>query len=119
MSSEALYLLSTRIRQMDRGDTTQGLGNPGENIDSYFHPLPGSLSPRQTWQAIEVAGKFASILGNGKAIWRIRVQALTGPSVAALQPRPRPPFARGDDDLILPKLVKSATLAAKPQVVGE
>jgi hypothetical protein len=74
MSSEALYLLSTRIRQMDRGDTTQGLGNPGENIDSYFHPLPGSLSPRQTWQAIEVAGKFASILGNGKAIWRIRDQ---------------------------------------------
>src|SRR6185295_10442170 len=60
---------------MDRGDTTQGLGNPGENIDSYFHPLPGSLSPRQTWQAIEVADKFASILGNGKAIWRIRVKS--------------------------------------------
>ena len=45
---------------MDRGDTTQGLGNPGENVDSYFHPLPGSLSPVQTWQAIEIDGKFAS-----------------------------------------------------------
>jgi len=70
---------------MDRGDTTQGLGNPGENIDSYFHPLPGSLSPRQTWQAIEVAGKFASILGNGKAIWRIRVYIFQ--SYAAADPR--------------------------------
>ena len=39
----------TRIRQMDRGDTTQGLGNPGENVDSYFHPLPVSLSPVQNF----------------------------------------------------------------------
>jgi len=90
MSSEALYLLSTRIRQMDRGDTTQGLGNPGENIDSYFHPLPGSLSPRQTWQAIEVAGKFASILKNGKAIWRIRDEMHGKPVSMPNDPRLRP-----------------------------
>jgi hypothetical protein len=45
---------------MNLGETTQGLGNPGENVDSYFHPLPGSLSPVQTWQAIEIASKFAS-----------------------------------------------------------
>src|SRR4051794_13835822 len=45
---------------MDRGDTTQGLGKPGENVDSYFHPLPSSLSPVQTWQSIETEGKFAS-----------------------------------------------------------
>src|SRR4051794_26263123 len=45
---------------MDRGDTTQGLGKPGENVDSYFHPLPSSLSPVQTWQSIEIEGKFAS-----------------------------------------------------------
>lgn len=52
--------LSPRIRQMDRGDTTQGLGKPSENVDSYFHPLPSSLSPVQTWQSIEIEGKFAS-----------------------------------------------------------
>ena len=38
----------TRIRQMDRGNTTQGIGNLGENVDSYFHPLPSSLSPVHT-----------------------------------------------------------------------
>src|SRR6185436_5750601 len=51
---------SSRIRQMDRGDTTQGLGNPGENVDSYFHPLPSSLFSVQTRQALEIEGKFAS-----------------------------------------------------------
>src|SRR4029079_16249144 len=45
---------------MDRGDTTQGLGNPGENVDSYFHPLPSSLFSVQTRQALEIEGKFAS-----------------------------------------------------------
>jgi hypothetical protein len=28
---------------MDRSDTTEGLGNPGESAESYFHPLPGVL----------------------------------------------------------------------------
>src|SRR3954452_3913426 len=51
---------SSRIRQMDRGDIIQGLGNPCENVDSYFHPLPRSLSPVQTCQSIEIEGKFAS-----------------------------------------------------------
>ena len=67
MSSEALYLLSTRIRQMDRGDTTQGLGNPGENVDSYFHPLPSSLFSVQTRQALEIEGKFASSTKKGQS----------------------------------------------------
>ena len=49
-----------RIRQMDRDDTSQVLGKPGENVDSYFHPLPGSLSPVQSSQAIEIERKFAS-----------------------------------------------------------
>ena len=42
---------------MNRGETTQGLGNPGENADSYFHPLLGSFSPAQTGQATEIQGK--------------------------------------------------------------
>ncbi len=28
----------TRIPQMDRGNTTEGLECPGENVNSYFHP---------------------------------------------------------------------------------
>jgi len=45
---------------MDRGITTEGPGTPNENVDSYFHPLPGLLLPAQTYQVIEIAGKFAS-----------------------------------------------------------
>jgi hypothetical protein len=36
-----------------------------------------------------------------------------------LSRKPRPPFARGDGDLALPKLVRSAMLAAKSLVSGE
>ena len=43
-----------QIRQMDPGESTEGLGIPAENADSYFHPLPGSLSPVRVWQAIEI-----------------------------------------------------------------
>ena len=46
-----------RIGRINRGETTQGLGNPGENADSYFHPLLGSFSPAQTGQATEIQGK--------------------------------------------------------------
>jgi len=45
---------------MDRGITTEGPGTPNENVDFYFHPLPGLLLPAQTYQVIEIAGKFAS-----------------------------------------------------------
>src|SRR5215207_4258621 len=31
----------TWIRQIDRGDITEGLGNSRGNANSYFHPLPG------------------------------------------------------------------------------
>src|SRR6476659_2334051 len=44
------------LQQMNRGETTQGLGNPGENADSYFHPLLGSFSPAQTGQATAIKG---------------------------------------------------------------
>src|SRR6478609_2828636 len=47
------------LQQMNRGETTQGLGNPGENADSYFHPLLGSFSPAQTGQATEIQGKYS------------------------------------------------------------
>src|SRR4051812_25768132 len=63
---------------MDRGDTTQGLGNPGENADSYFHPLLGSLFPVQTGQAIEIEEKSPQVPGNSKATWRIRVEVNIG-----------------------------------------
>jgi hypothetical protein len=33
--------ISTRIRQMDRRNTGEGIGNARENADSYFHPMPG------------------------------------------------------------------------------
>ena len=45
---------------MDRGGATQGPGNPGEIVDSYFHPPPGSLSPVRTWRVIEIERKYAS-----------------------------------------------------------
>src|SRR4051812_42678604 len=40
-------------------------------------------------------------------------------ALRCLSRRPRPPFARGDGDLPLPKPVKRATLAAKPWISGE
>ena len=32
------FALSTRIPQMDQGNTAEALVNPSENRDSYFHP---------------------------------------------------------------------------------
>src|SRR3954466_2458287 len=44
---------------MNGRDPLQGLGIPGENVDSYFHPLSGSLAPAQTQQVFETNGTFA------------------------------------------------------------
>jgi len=62
IADENSATVSSRIRQMDRGDTTQGLENPGEDADSYFHPLSGhalsGLKPALDWNGMEISLKF-------------------------------------------------------------
>ena len=69
-----LATVSTRIRQMDQGDATQRLGNPRENVDPYFHPLPSSLSPALIGRPLKWNENISQVLGDGKAFWGIRVQ---------------------------------------------
>ena len=64
---------------MDRGDTLQVSGNLGKNVDFYFHPLSGLLSPVWTWRVIGVEEKSSSSTGNGKAIRGIRAQKSGNP----------------------------------------
>src|SRR5690349_15928740 len=60
LPSDPAISYSSRIRQMERGDTPQWLENPGQNVDSCFHPLFGSLSPAQTYQSYEIDRNLAS-----------------------------------------------------------
>src|SRR3954451_11922312 len=68
----------SRIRQMDRGDTPKGLENLAKTWIPTFTRCPAHFLRFRLGKPLKYMENSPQLLGNSKAIWRIRVQIAGG-----------------------------------------